>query len=1108
MLAGRLSTIAPTTASPQSDATAATANAFVNGTANPTSGTADAYRRPSSPRGTSDGSAAIMTQLPLHRVIEQQRQRIWELIEERDAARDTLTVVQRELEAMKRQGDEANEEVVSQGRLLESLQAQHTATLTTLRDAEEEKNVLEAQAQRFEEEWVRRSQYLNEQLAELSKEKEELEQQRGDFIRENGEARREVTHLQDTLREMSLQHAAALQEKSNEMERRLHAALLEKDEQMYMRKTELRRESQTLRHEMQQLSSLQAFVNDDKETLLWRLREADTVITQKEQLRGELERTVATLRQEVRDAEQHAAEAHRRNGQRMQEMEQAYNFQLSQQQQRVARLRSELDAASHEMREVQRNADDIVSAQATKAQEAEAKQTKVEEELRLELRKTRLSLDEAIERATRAEVALHRCKRDAEDAARNAAAQQEEVTKWQRNSTQLNQRVAALEGSTEVLQVQYREKEREAELLRCTLERAAWLREVEGGQQGTAAVLRGAPRLEEAALPLEWRQRQPPLRRGSAVSFTPLPPSEEPEDTASPLSAEAAALNSPRRPPTASTKSVARIESIDRTAMRTPVAPRAVGTHDGGLAPPMESDLQPFSTPTIPSVVLLKPRGQIPTAKSVTPRRRDAAVAPSSTTRSSSAHEDLSRHSDHRYYLGAGGYRRSDASRNGALQLNHEESEVYFDAPRSRNGNGVKEPHGWGSGTSNAASHLADPHTTFSSSLLRTLAETSPVAAPRATTAATLHRLDTPQHSFPAPVATAPPFTTLSDVDLEQYLYNTIAKVLREQQASTGEHRRLRRSASPSVSSYTSTAHAGTATSPTSSYLYNAAGCISPIGVEAGAAALKRASPPPPSNTTAAAVTGGVAPLGDTAKPSPNAAPVDPLLDVLRRYSATSRHRAEDDLSSTLEKLARRQTHLLQSVAQRSPLIQQSSGAARDRMGAETRAAQIAAHSTSSLDYHTSTEVESMLPPRHLSFSVATLTDEDDATSEEQNHRKGRQLTHPTSRQVAPDTTTSGVPDGNGQTKFSRVTVRQDSTKFLTPSNRTPTQRRERRRRASGAAGDTETTARGAKDEARYSHSSASLSTSSSSSSSVSSTRALSSLNRLEKRFSTPFNKT
>lgn len=461
-----------------------------------------AYRSVSADATVND-DAAVMAMAPAV-LVEKQRQRIRELVRERDGVSEELQQLRELFRRLSDDYEEATHEAEAQQLKLDGMQTQHRVAqdeLTQLRAVSDQRA---RRIQEFEKEWGSRSQHLRAQLDAATHERDLMQSQRDACMTEITDLRRQLIQLQGELYEEDVKHREALRGLAATHAQELRAALLEKEEQLQARAAATRHEARLTQQQISQLGASQTAAHEDREALRWRLTELEAVVDKKEHLRGELERLVASLRAQVAEQELQSRADAQRYAQRAQELEQTYQAQLHQEQHRCQMLNDELAASRRALQEAHLQHETLAETHAAHARALTSRAAKQEEELREELRVARAEATESHAVAARHEAAAHRNQREAEALRSAAARQQEERAQLQETQVIQSQQLLRAEGRVEVLKARLQEKEREAELLRCAMEAAAWTRETREAMQHTMAAVMGVPR----ATAMEWLQQQ------------------------------------------------------------------------------------------------------------------------------------------------------------------------------------------------------------------------------------------------------------------------------------------------------------------------------------------------------------------------------------------------------------------------------------------------------------------------------------------------------------------------------------------------------------------------------------------------------------------------
>ncbi|KPA75740.1 hypothetical protein ABB37_08280 [Leptomonas pyrrhocoris] len=607
--------------------------------------------------GAGGGGGGGVVALPLPVLVEEQKKRIHALVHERDSHADELRELRGLFHRLRDDYDQATQELEARQLQLDSMQTQKSVAQEALLQAQAREGRQTQDIQQFEVEWAERTRHLRAQLDALTQERDAMQSQRDVCMSENSDLRRQLIQLQGELYEADVRHREELREQASGHAQQLRAALQEKEEQLQTRAAATRHEARLTQQQLAQLEVNQTSAREDREALRWRLAELETALDKKEHLRSELERMVGALRAQASDQEQQARGDAQRYAQRAQELERTYEAQLSQEQHRCQTLQDELAAARRALQEAQRQHEVQAATHAAHTRDITARYAAQEDELREQLRSTRAELTETGALAARHEAAVHRSQREAEALRTAAAAQQEERTQLQEAQVLQTQQRMRAEGRVEILKARLQEKEREAELLRCTMEQTAWTSEMRDAMQHTLAAVFGVPRalavkwlqkkgvpFAESATPqLEWQaaQQQPKQQQQDATNDSPTRQSEDkshvktpsPQQGASASTdththhhheapvAEAEALRSPVRSTSASTQAAAtqHVESIERTVARSAASPISVVQSSHAYAAP----------PLHPGTVARTTAMMTPSAAGAAAASHNASPAPS-----------------------------------------------------------------------------------------------------------------------------------------------------------------------------------------------------------------------------------------------------------------------------------------------------------------------------------------------------------------------------------------------------------------------------------------------------------------------------------------------
>ncbi|KAG5509863.1 hypothetical protein JKF63_07508 [Porcisia hertigi] len=581
------------------------------------------------PSSAADGTLSSL--VPLPQLVEQQRSRIFSLLQERDTASAELSEVRTLLQRLGEDYNDATRETDGLRLQLSSLRAQYEAQSAEFRQLQASHAHQQKRIEQFEGEWSRNSSLLREQLDTLIGERDAIQAQRDACMADNSDLRRQMIQLQGEVHRAESRYQEALRAQAAAHAQQLRTALQEKEEQLQARAAATRREARLVQQEMDQLSVGHTAAHEERESMRWRLSELETVVAKKEQLRAELERVVSMLRSRLTDQEEAARQDAQRYTQRAQDLELLYRGQVAQEQHRAQVLQDDLAAARKATQEALRQQEALQQSHREQIADVTTRASKLEGDLRQQLRLLRTELEEAQARALQHEAAALRSRRDAEALQAKCSSEQEVRERLQQAHTAQSQQLSRAECSIHVLRARLQEREGEAELLRCVMEQATWTREMRQAAQHTLASLLGVPRVsvrgsrrrrngevtageeeeeeEESvwspALQLEWAagaqgstpslsKRQGHQTRGLVptgvgdIVYTvqegsaPLPPRSDVGETASSPSSRGVApvtrahpgtdnpLSSPQRLSAGSTRDAARqhVETIERTVRR------------------------------------------------------------------------------------------------------------------------------------------------------------------------------------------------------------------------------------------------------------------------------------------------------------------------------------------------------------------------------------------------------------------------------------------------------------------------------------------------------------------------------------------------------------
>ncbi|CAJ1019351.1 hypothetical protein, conserved [Leishmania shawi] len=445
------------------------------------------------PHPVADGTLARSVPLPL--LVEQQRDRIRALVQERDTAAAELSELHTLFQHLQGDYEEATRETDGLRLQLSSLRMQHEMQndehqLLRASHAHQQQRI-----QEFELEWASNSKHLREQLDTLVSERDAMQAQRDACMADCTDLRRQLIQLQAEIHSEESRHREALREQAETHAQQLRSALREKEEQLQARAAATRHEARLVQQELDQLGAGQTAAHEERESMRWRLSELEVVVTKKEQLRAELERTVGALRLRLADQEEAARQDAQRYAQRVQDLEQLYRGQVSQEQHRARTLQDDLAASRKAVQEALRQQEVLQQSHSERTRELTTRASKLEDDLRQQLRALRAELEEARARALQHEATTRRIQRDTETLQATCSSEQEARERLQQAHTAQAQQLLRAEGSVHILQARLREKEREAELLRCAMEQATWTREMRQAARHTLASLLGVPRV-------------------------------------------------------------------------------------------------------------------------------------------------------------------------------------------------------------------------------------------------------------------------------------------------------------------------------------------------------------------------------------------------------------------------------------------------------------------------------------------------------------------------------------------------------------------------------------------------------------------------------------
>ncbi|KAG5483632.1 hypothetical protein CUR178_08299 [Leishmania enriettii] len=443
-------------------------------------------------RPAADGAIARSVPLPL--MVEQQRDRIRALVQERDAATAKLSELHALFQRLHDDYEEATREADGLRLQLNSLRAQHETQIDENRLLRASSARQQQRIQQFDAEWASNSKHLREQLDTLASERDAIQAQRDACMADSNGLRRQLIQLQAEMHLSESQHREALRAQADTHAQQLRAAVQEKEEQLQARAAATRHEARLVQQELDQLDAGHTAVHEERESMRWRLSELETVVTKKEQLRAELERMVCVLRSRLTDQEEVSRQDAQRYAQRAQDLEQLYRGQVAQEQHRAQALQDDLAAARKATQEALRQLEALQQSHSEEFRNSAARASKLEDDLRQQLRSIRAELEEAQARELEHEAAARRSQRDADALRATCSSEQEARERLQQAHTAQAQQLSRAESSVRVLQTRLREKERETELLRCAMEQTAWSREMRQAAHHTLASLLGVPR--------------------------------------------------------------------------------------------------------------------------------------------------------------------------------------------------------------------------------------------------------------------------------------------------------------------------------------------------------------------------------------------------------------------------------------------------------------------------------------------------------------------------------------------------------------------------------------------------------------------------------------
>ncbi|KAG5484886.1 hypothetical protein LSCM4_07659 [Leishmania orientalis] len=444
-------------------------------------------------RPAADGAIARSVPLPL--LVEQQRDRIRVLVQERDAATAKLSELHALFQRLHDDYEEATREADGLRLQLNSLRAHHETQIDENRLLRASSARQQQRIQQFDAEWASNSKYLREQLDTLASERDAIQAQRDACMADSNGLRQQLIQLQAEMHRSESKHREALRAQADTHAQQLRAAVQEKEEQLQARAAATRHEARLVQQELDQLDAGHTAAHEERESMRWRLSELETVVTKKEQLRAELERMVCVLRSRLTDQEEVSRQDAQRYAQRAQDLEQLYRGQVAQEQHRAQALQDDLAAARKATQEALRQLEALQQSHSEQFRNFAARASKLEDDLRQQLRSIRADLEEAQARALEHEAAARRSQRDADALRATCSSEQEARERLQQAHTAQAQQLSRAESSVRVLQTRLREKEREAELLRCAMEQTVWTREMRQAAHHTLASLLGVPRV-------------------------------------------------------------------------------------------------------------------------------------------------------------------------------------------------------------------------------------------------------------------------------------------------------------------------------------------------------------------------------------------------------------------------------------------------------------------------------------------------------------------------------------------------------------------------------------------------------------------------------------
>ncbi|CCW65759.1 unnamed protein product [Phytomonas sp. EM1] len=402
--------------------------------------------------------------------------RIKELLSDNMQKAKMLAELQTLFESLTRDYERVSEESRGKSLTLRSLREHADALTEELRVAQTQCSLQADQLNRYRTAREDGTEDFRKQLSAAREECKELQRERSNLLEGHRILRKQLEGLQESLESAKEDYARRLKQKQQEIEASVRAGFKEKEQLLELREQEVSREACRLEEGLRRFASESTEAKEDVVALQWRLRELERACEKKDAMRSQLERTLDQLRARIVEFEKTIEAERHTHDQRHRELQAGWRAEVTEVRRLYEIAQADRGRAEDLLREAHRHHDEELACKEREKRELWKEASLVEWELRRELKELKAAHAAAREEVSQHALTANRAQREAEAVVRSKQLLENNIESLQKQLQDAELAKSQLAGRLEVAYTKLAGKEREAEELRCTMEREWWAR--------------------------------------------------------------------------------------------------------------------------------------------------------------------------------------------------------------------------------------------------------------------------------------------------------------------------------------------------------------------------------------------------------------------------------------------------------------------------------------------------------------------------------------------------------------------------------------------------------------------------------------------------------